>query len=156
MGLRGPAPTPTPILEARGSWRAKEREGEVEYERGIPTCPAFLGKEAKAEWKRQSKLLDAQGVIQQVDRAALAIYCESWGEFVRAVEQIRQRSTDSDGNERPLESCAKLIRIKNEAAANVLRLAGQFGFTPAARVKLRGVQQPKEERASGKARFFAG
>src|SRR5262245_17317041 len=82
MGRRGPQPTPTEILRLRGSWRAKEREGEVVYSRGRPTCPAFLSREAKAEWRRQMPQLEAAGVLATVDRAVLAAYCEAWAEFV--------------------------------------------------------------------------
>src|SRR5947209_513230 len=76
MGQRGPAPTPTPILDARGSWRAKGRDGEVQLPVKAPTCPAFLPDEAKDEWKRQCALLPQMGVLAEVDRAALAA---CWG-----------------------------------------------------------------------------
>ncbi len=153
MGLRGPAPEPTPILAAKGSWLAKTRIGEVEYQKGIPTCPTWLGKEAKAEWKRQVKQLESAGVLQVVDRAALAVYCQAWGEFVQAVEQIRKRTQGEDG-ELHLDSCFRLVKIKNEASDRVLRMAGQFGFTPAARVRVKATEKPEGQQI-GKARFFA-
>jgi len=127
----------------------------VQFDTTAPTCPAWLGKEAKAEWKRQAKQLQSANLLQVVDRAALAIYCQAWGEFVQAVEQIRARCESKDGNA-PLDAVGRLIKIKNEAGDRVLKLAAQFGFTPSARARLRATEPTKPEgQQSGKARFFA-
>ena len=40
MGIRGPAPTPTPILALHGSWRAKTRAGEPRPPQGKPQRPS--------------------------------------------------------------------------------------------------------------------
>lgn len=152
MGHRGPQPTPTPILQARGSWRAGERSGEIQFETKAPTCPAWLSPEAKAEWRRQMKQLTLAGLVQSVDRSAMAVYCEAWGEFVLAVDQIQQRTARGEIG---LDVCVKLIRLKNAAAERVIRLADRFGFSPAARARIKS--PPREEgKPSGKARFFAG
>lgn len=154
MGARGPAPTPTPILEARGSWRAKERAGELRYERGKPSCPSWLCREAKAEWKRLIRLCDAAGVLQLVDRAMLAAWCEAWAEFVEAATLLARQGlliTRPDGN---------VVRnpvgyIKNTAALRLISLADKFGFCPSARVRMRAVEEGREgEEGEGKSRFF--
>lgn len=149
MGLRGPQPTPTPILQARGSWRAAEREGEVQFERKAPACPAWLVTEAKAEWRRQVKQLTLAGVIQVVDRAALAVYCEAWAEFALACQQLAKKLEGGD----QLDSCAKLVKVKNAAADRVMKLADRFGFAPSARARVKA--PASQEKPSGKSRFFA-
>ncbi len=65
MGARGPAPTPTKILEARGSWRAKARAGELTFPVERPECPAWLSTEARAEWDRVVERLEGAGVLAQ-------------------------------------------------------------------------------------------
>jgi P27 family predicted phage terminase small subunit len=146
MGLRGPQPTPTPILQARGSWRAKGRADEVQFERGKPSCPAFLGKEARAEWKRQVKALDAAGILALADRAMLAVYCEAWGEFAEAsarVAEIGLLTKDSAGR----VAVNPLMKVRNRAAERVMQIAAQFGFSASARTRLKDYGYGKEEPA---------
>ena len=66
--MSGPAPTPTSILEARGSWRAKGREGEMRPPVKRPGRPATLSKVAATEWNRVIGTLEHQGVVAEVDR----------------------------------------------------------------------------------------
>lgn len=153
MGLRGPAPTPTAILEARGSWLAKHREGEVQFERGMLPCPKWLSPAGKREWKKQAKQLDSAGLLQVVDGAMLAAYCEAWAEFVEMCEAIKEKGrlmTTSNGNviQNPL------VSIRNRAVERLFRLAQQFGFSPSARVRIRAGDPEPEEATKGKARFF--
>lgn len=189
MGERGPAPVPTPILKARGSWRgaAREKAGEVQFPAGKPTCPSFLSREAKAEWKRQVGVLEEVGVLSAVDRAALAQWCEAWSEWRDLVEEIARRQAEyaqaliayeqyEQGVDDPNHPAAgetppvlpapflgsdgwvTLARARDRAGAKVLRWAGQFGFSPSARTRLREAgtgPAEREEAASGKARFFA-
>ena len=136
MGVRGPAPTPTPILEMRGSWRAKERAGEPRLPAAAPSCPAVLKGEARAEWKRQCRQLERMRVVTEADRAALAAYCEAWGEFAALLKKIAD--TDYEA------AIAKgYVNAKNRAAERVVRYAQQFGFTPAARARVRA-EGPKK------------
>lgn len=167
--MRGPAPTPTPILKARDSWRANERTGEVQFPEGAPPCPAFLNREAKAEWRRQVKQLQAAGILCQVDRAALACWCEAWAEFVEireAIETIltRQRDLGENATSQDVQReigyvvaiNAGLLNAKNKAVDRLLRLAQQFGFSPSARARIKGPQLQEQTSGTGKARFFAG
>src|SRR5262245_889783 len=107
MGLRGPPPTPTAILNLRGSWRGKQRMGEVQFESGAPTCPAWLSKEAKAEWRRAVRLLASVGLLQKVDRALLACYCDCWAEVMTLTTEINRRDGPADA--------WRLIRMKAAA-----------------------------------------
>lgn len=146
MGLRGPAPTPTRILETRGSWRAKINDGELRFPEGEPNCPAFLSREAKAEWRRQVELLRAAGILTEADRAALAVYCEAWGEFAELCTRLKASPSDW-----------RLRMQKNAAADRAIKAAAQFGFSPSARARLKGPGDAVEgQGGEGKARFFAG
>ena len=134
MGARGPAPTPTKILESRGSWRAKLNPNEPKPATAKPTCPAWLTGEARKEWARQVSYLAAVGLIAKMDRAALACFCEAWGEFVEACQWIAKNGRTFVGPSGP--RLHPMLHVKNAAADRVLRLAAQFGFTPAARARL--------------------
>jgi len=137
-----PAPTPTPILEARGSWRAKGRIGEVQFKRGRPARPDWIKGDARAEWDRQVKQLDDAGILQKVDGAILACWCETWGEYVSAIRELAKLPAGG----LLLKTAAggfmpnPLVWIKNAAKRQLVTLAGQFGFTPAARTRIKSIE----------------
>lgn len=154
MGERGPAPVPTSILEARGSWRAKGRgaAGEPRPAVKAPACPGWLSKEAKAEWRRAAKVLVAMRVLTEGDRAVLAGYCQAWAEFRQADEAIQKSGLlikDAEGALRR----NPLLMVRNAAHDRMTRDAAQLGLTPAARTRVREIEEASSG-ANPKARFF--
>lgn len=152
MGRRGPPPTPTKLLKARGSWRAKTRPNEPAPPPAIPDAPDWLSAEARAEWERQVLQLTPLGLLAKADRALLAAYCEAWAEFVEAVEFVAEHghtSTTELGNviQHPM------VGIKNRAAERLNRFAQQFGFSPSSRTHLHA-PEPKTKGQHAKGRFF--
>lgn len=152
MGRRGPPPTPTAILQMRGSSLVPQREGELSFPVSAPSCPTWLNAEAKAEWKRQVKHLESAGVIAEVDRAALAAYCEAWGEFRDLCAEVQKLAASDGGYTVAINR--GLVNAKAKAVERLLRLAGQFGFTPAARTRIKAPEQ-QEPKRDGVSRFFA-
>jgi len=151
--MPGPPPTPTKTLEARGSWRAKIRDKEPRPEVERPNCPAILKGEARREWVRQVKELHRLGLLAKMDRAVLACYCEAWGEFCAAAEYVEKNGRTFLLGEIP--KLHPMVKVKNAAAERVLRLAAQFGFSPAARARLQApettdVGDPMEKLLSAK------
>lgn len=149
MGARGPQPTPTETLKARGSWRAKLRAGEVQYERGVPSCPTWLSREAKAEWKRQVVQLDGAGVLQLADRAILAAYCEAWGELWELSKGVKKL-----GYVKAIQR--GLLSAKNRAADRLVKLADRFGFSPAARARVKATDEEEQVGGEETLRYFDG
>jgi len=81
------------------------------------------------------KLLEPLGLVTQVDRAALAAYCQCYSEWVHANEVLeREGLTFSTPNgyvqQRPE------VAIRQKARADMLRFAARFGLTPADRAGL--------------------
>ena len=147
MAGKGKAPTPTKILKARGSKLVKGRAGEPEFTEGAGDCPASLKGEAKREWGRITRELDRVGILQQTDRALLAAYCEAWGEFVQYVEAGLEVGRD--------EAIRRgYLKAKNAAADRLRRLAEQFGFSPAARTRVRVTEDKADDTEA--LRYFDG
>ncbi|HHX91365.1 MAG TPA: phage terminase small subunit P27 family, partial [Paracoccus sp.] len=118
-------------------------ESEPRFAPEIPTVPGFLSEEAQAEWARVCVQLYNQGVLSQVDRAALAAYCQAYGRWQQAEEALslmgeRDRVTKgmmiktTNGNavQNPLVGTA------NKAMADMMRYATEFGMTPSARSRI--------------------
>lgn len=127
---------PTEILKLRGSKRAKEREAVApKFSNGVGSCPVWLSAEAKAEWRRLVKEIDAiDGMAQRPDRGTLVFICEAWGdsrEFGKAIEaSLKANGRNYDA---PL---MQLVRLKNAASERYVKFAVEFGFTPASRSKV--------------------
>jgi phage terminase small subunit len=86
MGARGPKTLPAKLHILRGN-ASKKSLGElndvVMPPVEIPGCPKFLLPAAKKEWKRITPLLYVEGLIAEIDRATIAIYCAAvaWYEW---------------------------------------------------------------------------
>jgi P27 family predicted phage terminase small subunit len=141
-------PTPTPILEARGSRKARQRAANGERRPPLkrPSCPAWLSKEAKAEWRRQIKQLEELGLAAEIDRAVLAAYCDAWGELVEVNRLLEEAGGAKADNWR-------LLAVKARAREQLAKLAQQFGFSPSSRARVK-VPEQEQKGNDGKARFF--
>jgi len=166
MGARGPAPTPTKILQMRGSrWPERLGINEPLPEAGAPTCPSWLPTDAKAAWKQLAPVLLDMGVLTKADRLALARYCRLFMRWRRAedfldkhgeVYPIRKVVTDRDGNERvEVVGSAPFpqVAIAAKLADQLLRLEQNFGLTPSARSRIQ-VPGKSKDADDGKSRFF--
>lgn len=144
MGKRGPRPTSTAKLQLRGSWRGKTvaRKNEVKAKPAVPNPPAAMSKEAKAEWKRVVKELDALGLIAKIDRAALSILCNAWSDYVEARAKLK-KTGKTFTNEKCEIKPHPFVKIQNDAAALWHRMCKEFGLAPASRAGLQPTGKPK-------------
>ena len=76
--MRGRKPLPTALRLISGNPGKRPINGrEPKPVISIPTCPAHLMPLAKTEWKRLARYLHDPGIISELDRAALAAYCQA-------------------------------------------------------------------------------
>lgn len=140
MGKRGPAKTPTNILEAKGSWLAKTRKNEPQGERAIPDAPDWLTDRGRGIWAAATEKLDAMGVLCTIDAVALGRYCENLAKWIAAHEFVEKHGTvypvkDKDGNlveMKPLPQFNAMLRLDERLS----RAEAVFGMTPSARASL--------------------
>jgi P27 family predicted phage terminase small subunit len=151
--MPGPLPIPTSILEARGSWRAKVRTaaGEPRPPVRAPSCPGWLSKDAKVEWRRAARVLVAMRVLCEGDRAVLTGYAQAWAEFRQADEAIQRTGLLVKDAEGGLKR-NPLLAVRNAAHERMVKDAAQLGLTPAARTRVREIEENKG--GTAKARFF--
>lgn len=113
-----------------------------------PEPPAFLSDEAKGEWGRVCEQLYTLGILSEIDRAALAAYCQAYGRWERAeraLERMAERdqvthalmikTTNGNAVQNPLVGAA------NKAMADMMRYAAEFGMTPSARSRIQADPQ---------------
>lgn len=137
MGKKGPTKTPTAILKARGSWRAKTREAEPEVKEplAIPP-PAWLTNDDAVEcWHRLRPLL---GWMRATDTNIFARYCETWGRYRQRCHELAG-AVVKDQKESLDARIAKLAEL-------LLRMEAQIGLTPSARSGIRVDEKPKNNK----------
>lgn len=137
MGKRGPRPTPTAILEARGSRKVKGRPPEPKSD-GRPACPAWLPENAKQVWRKALRHLSEMGVVGKVDANALARYCVTfarWRECEEFIQQFGMTQTYKQDGRVVIEEFPQVSRA-SRLSDQLLKIEREFGMTPAARVNL--------------------
>ncbi len=89
--MRGRKPIPTALKLVSGNpGKRPLNKREPRPAHSIPTCPAHLSPSAKAEWKRLARQMHVLGIISQLDRAALAAYCQAYGRWVEAERKLKE------------------------------------------------------------------
>jgi len=95
-------------------------------------CPSELPPLAREEWNRVVGELTALGVLSKFDRGALAVYCGAYALWAEAMEAIQKfGSMIKSPNGYPVQS--PYLATLNRQADTMMRIACEFGFTPAAR-----------------------
>ena len=121
--------------------------GEIRMPIEIPACPQHLGAEARSEWKRITPHLMTAGLVTQLDRAALAAYCQAWGEWSVLERRVKERMGESgadalvDVTPSGYKQVAALAQARDRALDRMLRFAKEFGLTPASRIQATAGQQ---------------
>ena len=136
MATRGRKPTPTAIKELEGNPGKRElNKNEPKPARKAPACPKWLEPEAKKEWRRLAKKMEAMGVLTEVDMAAFAGYCQAYARWKEAEERITDRGlvirTPSGYPQQ-----VPYISIAQQYLRLMHQFAEQFGLTPAARSRI--------------------
>jgi P27 family predicted phage terminase small subunit len=110
----------------------------------IPECPDHLEGEALAEWERITPHLAKLGLISQVDRSALAGYCDTWGEYVWACQQIKIHNAGDPSGQRGrvwdtpsgYKQISVLQQIRNRSLEQMKSFLAMFGMSPADRSRV--------------------
>lgn len=139
MGRRGPAPKPTAIKRAAGNPGKRALNGaEPRFGAKAPPCPKHLTAEARKEWRRITReLVRTPGLLQTVDRAALAAYCQAWARWVEA-EQTMQ----ADGfkmiemTDKGYAHVNPWFQVSTQALKQMKAFLAEFGLTPASRTRI--------------------
>ena len=138
--MRGRKPIPPEFKVITGEKRTKRLAPDrPQPDASIPDIPDFLDDDAQEEWNRIAPELKRMGVLADVDRAALAGYCQSYSNWVNAVKKIKKAGTiikTSNGN--VIQS--PLVGIANKALEMMQKFAVEFGMTPSSRSRVKATK----------------
>lgn len=134
--MRGRRPKPTRLKVLTGNPGKRPLNiNEPHPQPNVPECPAELGAAARKEWDRLARELATLNILTALDRAALAVYCNAYGIWAEATEAIQKYGTMvKSPTGYPIQS--PYVSIANRQAEIMMRIASEFGFTPASRSRI--------------------
>jgi P27 family predicted phage terminase small subunit len=134
--MRGRRPKPTRMKVLTGNpGKRPLNDTEPRPQAAVPDCPSELGDLARQEWNRLVGELAALKMLTNLDRAALAAYCGAyalWAEATQASQKYGVMIKSPTGF--PIQS--PYVSIANRQAEIMMRIASEFGFTPASRSRI--------------------
>jgi P27 family predicted phage terminase small subunit len=117
-------------------------ENEPRPEPEIPECPPELGPVAQKEWHRLVGELASLRILTNLDRAALAAYCGAYALWAEATEALQKYGTMvKSPSGYPIQS--PYVAVANRQAEIMMRIASEFGFTPASRSRISAPTKPE-------------
>ena len=134
--MRGRRPKPTRLKVLTGNpGKHPLNPNEPKPEIAVPECPVELGPVARREWERMVAELGPLRILTQLDRAALAAYCGAYAMWAEATEAIQKYgSMVKSPTGYPVQS--PYVSIANRQTEIMMRIASEFGFTPASRSRI--------------------
>ena len=140
---KGRKKKPTQLKKIQGTlrkYREVENEMQVDLCEIIPDPPIWLSKIGKSEWEKVTNQLFNLQMLHVVDLKMVEAYCNEMSLYIECEQALREGGRideffNAEGD--VVRRQAKpLIKVKNDALANALKLAVNFGITPSARANI--------------------
>ena len=123
------------VKTPKGKDKATKRSSQPRLANVVIECPSELSPVARQEWDRIVPQLAAADRLSSLDRGPLAIYCTAFAAWLEAVTALQTYGTVMKSpSGYPLQS--PYVSIATKQAEIMIRIASEFGFTPAARMRL--------------------
>ncbi len=139
MAGRKPKPSKLKELEGNCSKRPIPKTVEPPASEDCPEPPAHMDRRAKLEWRRVAPALHGMGLLTGVDTTALAAYCQSYSDYVKAQLVLNR---DGSTYETETQKGEKVLRLRPEHTVvqdqlrNIKNFCTEFGMTPSSRARL--------------------
>lgn len=143
--MPGRKKVPTKLHVLRGTDRADRRNvNEPKPETCIPDPPTFLSADALEEWKRITVELDRLGLLSELDRTELAMYCQAYGRLVKYERIVAEKGELYKTNNGNIQ-LSPAMWVINKAMEQCHKFLTEFGMTPASRAKVAADKVKKKE-----------
>ena len=135
--MRGRRPKPTRLKMLTGNpGKRPLNEDEPKPEATIPDCPPELSPSARKEWDRLAEELGALRMLTNLDRAALAAYCTAYAIWASEANEAIQKYGVMIKSPQGFPIQSPYLSVANRQAEIMMRIASEFGFTPASRSRI--------------------
>ena len=140
---KGRKKTPTKIKEMQGTLeksRTIENEMVVDQVSQLPEVPDWLSEIGKKEFEKVTTQLFNLEMLYSVDLRLVEAYANEISLYLECEMKLRKenRIDEFQSSEGTIlrRQASPLVKMKNDALNNSLKLAAQFGLTPVARASI--------------------
>jgi P27 family predicted phage terminase small subunit len=140
---KGRKKIPSKIKQIQGTernCRVIENEMQVDVLSEMPKAPKWLSEIGKNEWDKVTQQLYHLQMLHSVDLKLIEAYCNEISLYIECEMKLREenRIDEFKNSQGDLlrRQANPLIKMKNDALNNSLKLATQFGLTPVARASI--------------------
>lgn len=109
----------------------------------VPRAPAWLSKDAKAEWKRVIPILIERRILTDADLASFENYCAAIGQ-VREMQRLIKRTGPVVENDRGPRA-HPAVKIQSDAMTRARLLASELGLTPVSRSRPATIENSNDD-----------
>lgn len=136
MASPRPKPTALKIIEGNPGKRPLNKN-EPKPEVALIPCPDYLKEDdiAYEEWERIVPELYKLGLLTNVDRAMLELYCSQYSIYRNALKIIKEKGI-ATANVRHGDKAHPATQVAREAAKIIKAIAIEFGLTPSSRGRI--------------------
>lgn len=128
--------------EQQDNIRATEDASDIENDQ-LRNAPRWLtDKAARAEWKRLIKELKKAGLVCNLDRNNVGMYCNCWSDFLRVSKLIKTLLPEDEKDLMPLddgvpsmELYTSLIKLRKTLIDDMMKISRTCGLTLDSRLK---------------------
>ncbi|HNR09007.1 MAG TPA: phage terminase small subunit P27 family [Saprospiraceae bacterium] len=151
--MRTTKPVPAKLKVLRGTYR-KDRDGKglkVPPGQEIPEPPDRFNKDQKALWQTVCTTLRSVDLLQPVGIPLLIIYCDQSRLYQEAFDEVKRSGmiTTTVTKYGTVMKKNPALEVMNGAIKIMLAISDQFGFTPLAQSKIKGVARQEQEYNDG-------
>ena len=120
--------------------------------------PDYLGKSAKATWRKIVPFLESEGKVKRIDANLVEIYCTQYELYHNSYEHI-QKHGEAAAIYKSLQSSSgqiigkdfvgwkknPMVQINDSASKALIKVGAELGFSPKSRSDLMQLIQPKDK-----------
>lgn len=146
----GRPPKPTSIRKLEGN-PSKRPFNELEPipPLALPDMPEHLDGLAAEAWDRMAHVMYSMKLLTVADRDMMEAYCTAYQTWREANEDIRKNGSTMDSyhpnGDLRYSQIRPQVTIANKALEQMMKIAVQFGLTPAARSRLMVLPKDKNK-----------
>lgn len=147
-GRVGRPSVPSKVVQLRGNPSKKPMAAlleEFQPDVELPGLPTWVKGEARAEYRRLGEELERYQLVSKLDRGVLVMMACEWGRYVWAERRIADlNAADPSGEAGIIDKTPNDYRVvsvyeqvRRASQSQYLKLASEFGLTPAARSRVK-------------------
>lgn len=145
---KGRKSQPNAVKKLKGTQpiRMNNNETEVDVISKLPRAPRWFGETAKSIYYTTGKQLAGSRVLSTADLEMFISFCNEYAKYLDTEKEIQKIPLKANLNNDVERAYRRMERQNRAAWERAMKLATEFGITPAARAKAQAVAEGKEEK----------